>query len=231
MAQFSSPGEDRRAFMARVHAGLGRERTQAPTEPAPAVDDGLARLAEAGADLASMFTERAGAVGMRVHRLAREAAGAKVRELLEAGGAHRVGVAAGTTGEQLGLEASLRGAGLEVADWRGSPGMAGQYELDAGITDVHAALAETGTLVLCSGARHARGLSLAPPMHIALVRASDLLPDMLDYWHRLKGMPHTELPSSQVFVTGPSKTADIEGELITGVHGPGAVEILLIEDM
>jgi L-lactate dehydrogenase complex protein LldG len=53
---------------------------------------------------------------------------------------------------------------------------------------------------------------------------------MIDYWARLKGIPHTDLPSNMVFITGPSKTADIEGELVTGVHGPEAVHILLIEE-
>ncbi len=224
-------GEPRDTFMQRVRNALGRKATAAPTESAPEVDDALARLASSSDDLLAMFTENAEKVGMHVHRANQPGAMAKVIELLRGAEAQHIGAAAGSTAEQLNLEAALRDAGLPLVDWRKSPGMDGQYQLDAGITDVHAALAETGTLVVCSGARHGRGLSLAPPMHIALVRASDVLPDMLDYWARRKGMPHTELPSSQVFITGPSKTADIEGELVTGVHGPGEVHIVLIEHM
>lgn len=224
-------GEDQATFMQRVRAALGRERSQAPDEPAPSVDDALVRLASAEDDLPGMFAERAAAVGMRVHRTTQAEACARVGEVLGELGALRVGIAAGVTGEQLGVDAALREAGFELINWRHTPAMDGQYALDAGITDVHAALAETGTLILCSGARHARGLSLVPPTHLALVRASDILPDMIDYWSRLKGIPNTELPSSQVLVTGPSKTADIEGELITGVHGPGEVHILLIDDI
>lgn len=231
MSQMSPLGEHRDTFMQRIRAALDHARTEAPSDPAPDVDDALARLADTGDDLPSMFAERAATVGMHVHRVSQAHAMTKVCEVLHGVEARRIGVAAGTTGQQLEMNEALRQGGFEIADWRHAPGMDAQYDLDAGITDVHAALAETGTLVLCSGARHSRGLSLAPPTHIALVRGTDILPDMIDYWARLKGIPHTELPSSQVFVTGPSKTADIEGELITGVHGPGNVQIMLIEDM
>jgi L-lactate dehydrogenase complex protein LldG len=99
---------------------------------------------------------------------------------------------------------------------------------DASVTDVHAALAETGTLICNSDADHSRGCSLAVPTHIAIVRRQDLVPDMLDYTATLAGLTPAQLPSAQAFITGPSKTADIEGVLITGVHGPGKVIILLV---
>src|SRR5690606_18699946 len=97
-------------------------------------------------------------------------------------------------------------------------------------TDVHAAIAETGSLVCCSDGGHSRGLSLIPPVHIAIVRKSDILPDMFDFWPRYAQSQPDELPSSIAFITGPSKTADIEGVLITGVHGPGRVFVLVVED-
>ena len=108
--------------------------------------------------------------------------------------------------------------------------MHSQYEADVGITDVHAALAETGTLVCQAGPLHGRGHSLVPPVHVAIVRRSDILPDLLDLVAR---MPENsrELPSAIALITGPSKTADIEGILITGVHGPGRVFVLLVEDV
>ncbi|MAE60513.1 MAG: hypothetical protein CMJ49_04050 [Planctomycetaceae bacterium] len=116
-------------------------------------------------------------------------------------------------------------------DWRNDSKMTSAYQADAGLTGVHAGLAETGTLICNSDAAHARGASLAPPVHIAVVRRRDILPDMLDYLPRLEGMSPAELPSSQAWITGPSKTADIEGVLITGVHGPGKLIIVLVDDL
>ena len=97
------------------------------------------------------------------------------------------------------------------------------------ITDVHGAIAESGTIVCASDAGHSRGLSLVPPVHIALVRQSDILPDLIDFLRKWKGTPGSGMPSSLTLITGPSKTADIEGELIVGVHGPGQVHIVVME--
>lgn len=220
-------GEDPAAFMARVRGALGRQPGD-PVPEAPAVDETLTRLASAGDDLPAIFAERAAAVGMVVQRVsAGEAVGAVLAFLREIG-ARRVGVAAGEAGRDLGLDAALREAGIEVVDWRQGDSLEPQYSLDAGITGVHAALAETGTLVTQSDADTGRGLSLVPPAHVAIVREGDLLPDLIDYYRRFEGKPDRELPSSIAFITGPSKTADIEGKLVTGVHGPGRVHIVLI---
>ena len=66
-----------------------------------------------------------------------------------------------------------------------------------------------------------------PPVHIAIVRAAQIVPDMLDLWP--PGVPAPSMPASLVLVTGPSKTADIEGILITGVHGPREVRVIVVE--
>jgi L-lactate dehydrogenase complex protein LldG len=204
-------GEPRASFLARVRAALGRGDTTSPAAPAPEVDEGLVRLASRDDDLPALFERRAKEVGMHVRRARDEKVAGVLREILDAAGALSVAVSEGCEGD----------AGREVV--RG--GLDALFDVDAGVTEVHAALAETGTLVLHAAAGHGRGLSLVPPTHIALLRASDILPDMLDYWARPR--PET---SSRVFITGPSKTADIEGELIEGVHGPAAVHVILIVD-
>ena len=225
------PGEDRETFMQRVREPLGRTAGEKLSEPAPEVDESLARLAGADDDLPAMFARNAETLGMFVQQLTTSELGERLRALLDELEARRIVFGVGAAVEQqLGVSAQLDGAAVEPIDWAEARGMSPQFDADAGITDVHAALAETGTLICCTDARHARGLSLAPPRHIALVRASDIIPDMIDYWQRLKGLPAGELPSSQAFITGPSKTADIEGELIKGVHGPGQVHILIIDD-
>ena len=88
-----------------------------------------------------------------------------------------------------------------------------------------AAIAETGTLVIASDMRRSRGTFLIPPIHIAVIFESHILPDMIDLWPRLAVL-HTAF----TLITGPSKTADIEGILITGVHGPKAVHVIVLEN-
>lgn len=128
-----------------------------------------------------------------------------------------------------GLQSVLKARGVDVLSGPTSGVLDDLYGVDVGITDVRAAIAETGTLVCWSGPLHGRGVSLVPPVHIAVVRRSDIVPDMIDYLarHAAEG---GALPSSIVFITGPSKTADIEGILITGVHGPREVHIMLVGD-
>lgn len=223
-------GENRDAMLGRIRAALGRNPGDAVADP-PIVDESLTRLASSNDDLLAIFTQRAEEVGMKVHRITADILETALTGVLNELDAKRVLLGTAAVGERFGIETIVHNHGCQIVDWQARPGFATQYDTDVGITDVHAALAETGTLIVASDARHSRGLSLVPPHHVALVRASDVLPDMLDYWNRLAGLPPTELPSSQAFITGPSKTADIEGMLITGVHGPGSVNILLIEDV
>lgn len=99
---------------------------------------------------------------------------------------------------------------------------------DVGITSVDYAIAETGSLALFSGPGHERTASLLPPVHIALVRQSQILADLVDLFDRLEAGGVAALPSNLVFVTGPSKTGDIELKLTTGVHGPRHWHVIVI---
>lgn len=209
------PGESRASFLARVRAALGRGETVAPAAP-PEIDEALVRLASQDDDLVALFENRAREVNMHVRRTTEAHAADMLLEILDAAGAKSVAFSAGCAGG-----AAVSESGRQVMDGSGER----LYEADAGVTAVDAALAETGTLVLHAAPGKGRGLSLVPPTHIALLRASDIVPDMLDYW----AMPRPDT-SSRVFVTGPSKTADIEGELIEGVHGPESVHVILITD-
>lgn len=93
-------------------------------------------------------------------------------------------------------------------------------EFEFGITRASGAIAESGTLILNDHDTSDRLAALAPWVHVAVLREADLVRTIPDAIARLGTSPNT------VWVTGPSKTADIEGILIEGVHGPG-VEICL----
>lgn len=102
------------------------------------------------------------------------------------------------------------------------------FDVPVAVTGVLAGVAETGTLVCASGPDTARGVSLIPPTHIAIVAAEQLVADLADAFALLEGQA---LPSNVNLITGPSKTADIEGVLITGVHGPGVVQVVLAQGL
>ena len=103
-------------------------------------------------------------------------------------------------------------------------------DIRVGITGVTSALAATGSLVLESGAGRHRSTSLLPDVHIALMRAEQILPD-LESWQQAQqqlGYPAFTNSSNTTVVTGPSKTADIGHELVKGAHGPREVHIVIL---
>ena len=99
---------------------------------------------------------------------------------------------------------------------------------DYGITSADYALAATGTLVMLSSPREARMISLLPPAHIAIVPAGKILTS-LDELLTILPQP-AEQTSSMVLITGPSRTGDIEQILVRGVHGPGEIHVIVVDD-
>ena len=96
-----------------------------------------------------------------------------------------------------------------------------------GITSAPFALASTGTLVMLSNDEEQRLVSLLPPAHIAVIPASRILVNLDELFVR---MPFpADITSALVFITGPSRTADIEQILVRGVHGPGEVHVVIVE--
>lgn len=220
----------RARFVDRVRQALRQRGQGGEPGPPPGVDDATARIASDDQPLGDLFVERAEALGMAVTRCEAATLGEAVAGCLAELEARRVVMSVAGLEQAAGLEAALADRGIEIGDWRNDPTMAAAFAADAGITGVRAAIAETGSLVYASGAEHGRGLMLAPPAHLAIVRRSDLLPDLLDHARRLDGADPAVLPAGEVIISGPSKTADIEGVLITGVHGPGKLLVVFVED-
>lgn len=101
--------------------------------------------------------------------------------------------------------------------------------VDAGFTVARSGLAATGTLVLAPDAGSPRTMSLVPPIHVALVYASTLHPDLhsaarAERW--TAGMP-----TNLVMVSGPSKTSDIQQTLAYGAHGPRQLWVVIVDDL
>jgi L-lactate dehydrogenase complex protein LldG len=126
---------------------------------------------------------------------------------------------------RLGLPARLEAAGATVLlpgdpEWRERIGGAG-----AGVTGATCGLAATGTVAVTCGPDSPRATSLVPPSHVCLVRASDVVEDLAEALLRL-----TSLPSALAWISGPSRSADLEMTLTVGVHGPASVEVIVVEE-
>ncbi len=104
-------------------------------------------------------------------------------------------------------------------------------QADIGITGADYALAETGSLIILPRRGLSRLVSLVPPVHVALVRPEELLESLDDLfllrrleYHQRGG----EMGSYLNFITGPSRTADIEMTIVEGVHGPKEVHMVIL---
>lgn len=99
---------------------------------------------------------------------------------------------------------------------------------ETGVARAGAGIAEYGTLVVQSDPRGTEPVSLYPPTHVAVLRSSDVLPDVRAALSWLDE-EFAAGRDSAVFATGPSKTADM-GDLVYGAHGPKRVHVLLVTD-
>ncbi|MEW6239428.1 MAG: LUD domain-containing protein [Chloroflexota bacterium] len=135
-----------------------------------------------------------------------------VIDILESRGANHIHLEPGT------LEASaLRQAGIAVT-------AAPDAALRVGVTNARCGLADTGSVLIADGEGSPLQASLLPEVHIAVLRASQILPALENAIDMMKEA------RAAVFITGPSRTADIEMTLTIGVHGPKELIVLLVDD-
>jgi L-lactate dehydrogenase complex protein LldG len=206
----------------------GRGGAAAPAEPPPPppeLSDPIVRLVRPGSDLAELFAKRAGELKMIVTRLAgAEELPAAVADFLRDKPVKSVALSVSPLLEQTGLRGALEAAGLAVSTWDQLT-LDGMYDFDCAVTTVDYAIAESGTLVIKPSANQGRSMSLTPMYHVAVVEASQLLPDMVDLFQTLAAAADR---SNYILISGPSKTADIEMNVVTGVHGPNVVAAFVV---
>jgi L-lactate dehydrogenase complex protein LldG len=121
--------------------------------------------------------------------------------------------------------------GLAALDWRAAgvevQARAARGEDMVGITGAFAGIAETGTLMLLSGPHTPATVSLLPETHIAVVDKARIVATLEDAWDRLRA-EHGKPPRAVNFVSGPSRTADVEQTVTLGAHGPYRVLIIVV---
>lgn len=132
-----------------------------------------------------------------------------------------------------GVEKELAAGGdelLQGIDWPGSlqvsPWETGKaYRV--GLARAFCGIAETGTLLLVSGEHNPIEVNFLPDYHIVVLEAETLLPHMEDAWDRVRAS-FGKLPRTVNFISGPSKTADIEQTVEYGAHGPRCLHVIVV---
>ncbi len=194
-----APGEDERAAV-RTHIRAH------PEGPRPASDwELVARFRERALSLASTWDE----IGSDCEIPAAIAAYLRKNSLP---------LRAVCWPEFIGLDWAGSGLEVEARNARGDDLV--------GITGAFCAIAETGTLMTLSGPRTPAAVSLLPETHIAVVSKTRIVRGMEDAWALLRAESE-HLPRAVNFISGPSRTADIEQTVTLGAHGPYRVHIIL----
>ena len=225
--------------LAEVRRALGRAETVRPESLDPFVEPAAEASAE---ELVARFSAEARAVGAHVYRAASETdAAALVARVCAEAGAGEVALSGSPLVAELGLAATLAAGGLQsfhVTDLapHERAGLVARLErCGAGVTAADYAIAETGTLVLTGDEEGALLASLLPAVHVALLRPRQISGSLSEIIGRLKrermGRHLHRGPAcrSATFITGPSRTSDVELVLSIGVHGPKQLHVVIVD--
>jgi L-lactate dehydrogenase complex protein LldG len=192
-----------------IRRALGRT-IETPLSPRPAIHE--ARPSESVDGAIETFLNEIKKLSGIGRSLLPSEIDSELKELIEGQNIHRATVWETPHLRQLGIAEILNSCGVELV----SPN-ADKHEMamcDLGVTDAEYLLPETGTLVLHSSAEKPRAVSLLPRVHLAIVGPEMLRADMHQVFAEARDNHYL------VFITGPSRTADIELTVTLGVHGP-----------
>ena len=239
---------DRKEFIGYVQAALGK-RGGKPDPPYPRLQESPQRVEEKAAEVrlrlkgrGEELLEKLGQVGSargwKVHR-ANDVEGAldQICSVARSITAKLVVRSDQEIFQRLSPDHVLAQTGIETTVATRHSSMSEEdvrrrmADADLGITGVDYAMAETGTVVLLPRAGLSRLVSLAPTVHLAIVRPDEVLETLDDLFvlRRLAYYQNGEdMGSYMNFITGPSRTADIEQTLVVGVHGPKEAHLLLL---
>lgn len=216
---------ERSRFLARIGRRLSIPETPNLAHPMPEMPEPLpaAVYRDAGREPTVVFTSAAENLGAQV----RTAVGEKdLRDVLdEVMHREKVSSVVLSSDPEVSLVSDLVGDLGVLAFGRGRKIAGAQL----GITGTTGGIARTGTVVVESERAGGRGASLVPPVHLALLRADRIVDSPAAWWRTMTDRYPAGPPSQIVFISGPSKSADIEQTLTVGVHGPGSLWICLLE--
>lgn len=121
-------------------------------------------------------------------------------------------------------------AGLPCPSWEVDAGFDKRRleASDAGLTSCMAIVAQTGSILVSSAGDGGRALSILPHVHVVVARVDQVTGDLADAFELVRARHEGRLPSMLSFITGPSRTGDIERILVLGAHGPRELVLLLV---
>ncbi len=236
-------GTAREAFIARIRKNLDHPAGRSPEPGAPPMlDPAILRQVAPGPAGApgnvDRWQEKMNGNKATVHRLP-GADQAGVLAALDACLARHTVTRALLNLQQLGRRAGessgypiaehLHSRNIQTTEWPSESAFADSYHAEVAITDAPAGLADTGALLVWSHQNFGRSSTLVTPIHITLLPASRILPDLVDGLEFVQQRNPGLLPSNVVVINGPSKTGDIEMKLVVGVHGPKFMYVLLLD--
>ena len=242
-------GMPRDEFLAQVRRSLDRPGPAAPEKPYHRLTESLAALERQAAERAEQLRQERPALlerfaetaQLRGWQLCSVADPEEAIGYITALAAEREVAQAARSAEEvfdlLPLDAALENQGISTAiiAWEETKSRAALREQiiqsGMGLTGADYAVAETGSIVIIPRRGLSRLVSLVPPIHIALVRPPDLVATLDDVFlfRRLEYYRNGGAPDRYLnFITGPSRTADIEQRLVVGVHGPKEVHLILL---
>ncbi len=250
----SSMGIPSSEFLASVREALGRE-DEPPASPYLALTDELRtleeragevrrRIAEELPELSRRLGDTAALRGWNVARCpGAEDALDYVVSLARRMGATSVARSEQAVFDMVPVDAALAGAGAlcwaAVYDGAYARDEVRRRLADSsmGITGADYAIAETGSVIVLPRRGLSRLVSVVPPVHVAIVRPRDILGTLDDLfalrrleYHRNGESGNPDMGSYLNFITGPSRTADIEQTIVVGVHGPREVHMVLLDE-
>lgn len=192
-----------------IRKSLGRT-VQTPLSPRPAIYE--PRLPESLDSEIERFLEEVKKLSGVGQRLSSSEFDSALKALVSEQNIHKATVWKTPYLKQLGITKMLNSLGVDLVSPNADK--LGVAQCDLGITEADYLLPETGTIVLSSSAEKPRAVSLLPRVHLAIVQPEMLRPDMHQVFAEAKDKSYL------VFITGASRTADIELTTTLGVHGP-----------
>jgi L-lactate dehydrogenase complex protein LldG len=207
-----------------VRGALGRHKPLEHAPQPPEIDERIVRLVQSEVGLPELFVAQAKKSAMAAELVHAEELLEKLIAFLRFNHLAKIAMPISRLLDGLQIGTGLRKTGFDIHAWN-ELNADTIYDFDCGLTDVYAAVAETGSLVVRPSAEHGRLLSLVPPVHVAIVEPRLIVADLADLMQKLSDDKNR---SGTTIITGPSKTSDIEGNLVTGVHGPKLVQIFVL---